>query len=68
VMEIALEARATTVVFAHNHPDGNVAPSDADKTLTRGLVLAAKTLGISVFDHLIVSRDAAFSFREHGLL
>jgi len=68
VMEIALEARATTLVFAHNHPDGNVAPSDADKTLTRGLVLAAKTLGISVFDHLIVSRDAAFSFREHGLL
>jgi DNA repair protein RadC len=68
VMEIALEARATTLVFAHNHPDGNVAPSDADKTLTRGLVLAAKTLGISVYDHLVVSRDAAFSFREHGLL
>jgi len=68
VMEIALAARATTLVFAHNHPDGNVAPSDADKTLTRGLVLAAKTLGISVYDHLVVSRDTAFSFREHGLL
>lgn len=68
VMETALEARATTLVFVHNHPDGNVEPSDADKTLTRALVLAASTLGISVFDHLIVSRDAAFSFREHGLL
>jgi DNA repair protein RadC len=68
VMEIALAARATTLVFAHNHPDGNIAPSDADKTLTRSLVLAAKTLGISVYDHLVVSRDAAFSFREHGLL
>ena len=68
VMEIALEARATTLVFAHNHPDGNTTPSDADKTLTRALVLAAKTLGISVYDHFIVSRDAAFSFREHGLL
>lgn len=68
VMEIALAVRATTLVFAHNHPDGNVTPSDADKALTRALVLAAKTLGISVYDHLVVSRDAAFSFREHGLL
>jgi len=68
VMEIALEARASTLVFVHNHPDGKVTPSETDKTLTRALVLAAKTLGISVFDHLVVSRDAAFSFREHGLL
>jgi DNA repair protein RadC len=68
VMEIALGARATTLVFVHNHPDGNTTPSDFDKTLTRGLVLAAKTMGISVYDHIIVSRDDCFSFRENGLL
>lgn len=68
VMEIALAAKATTLVFVHNHPDGNVTPSEFDKTLTRSLVLAAKTMGISVYDHLIVSKDAHFSFRENGLL
>lgn len=68
VMEIALRAKATTLVFVHNHPDGNVTPSEFDKTLTRGLVLAAKTMGVSVYDHIVVSRDSHFSFRENGLL
>jgi DNA repair protein RadC len=68
VIETALGAKATTLVFVHNHPDGNVTPSEFDKTLTRSLVLAAKTMGISVYDHIIVSRDAHFSFRENGLL
>lgn len=68
IMEIALAAKATTLVFVHNHPDGNVEPSEFDKTLTRGLVLAAKTMGIAVYDHIIVSKDAHFSFRENGLL
>jgi DNA repair protein RadC len=68
VMEIALAAKATTLVFVHNHPDGNVEPSEFDRTLTRGLVLAAKTMNISVYEHIIVSRDTYFSFRESGLL
>lgn len=68
VIETALAANATSLVFAHNHPDGNVMPSDFDQTLTRALVLAAKTMGMSVYDHIIVSRDVYFSFREHGLL
>lgn len=68
VMENALAAKATTLVFVHNHPDGNVEPSEFDRTLTRGLALAAKTMNISVYDHIIVSRDTYFSFRESGLL
>lgn len=68
VMEIALKAKATTLAFVHNHPDGEVTPSEFDRTLTRGLVLAAKTMNISVYDHIIVSRDSHFSFRENGLL
>jgi len=68
VMETALQAKATTLVLVHNHPDGDVTPSEFDKTLTRALVLAAKTVGISVYDHMIVSRDTHFSFRENGLL
>lgn len=68
VIEAALQAKASTLVFVHNHPDGNVAPSEFDKTLTRGLVLAAKTVGVEVYDHIIVSRDTHFSFRKAGLL
>jgi len=68
VIEIALGVKATALLFVHNHPDGNVTPSEFDKTLTRALVLAAKTMGISVYDHIIVSRDTHFSFRENGLV
>ncbi len=68
VMESALKKKASIIVFAHNHPDGNVTPSDHDKTVTRALVLAAKTLNITVFDHIIVSKDEVFSFRAQGLL
>jgi DNA repair protein RadC len=68
VMEAALRRGAAAVVFAHNHPNGNVQPTEQDKTLTRALVLAATTLQIKVLDHLIVSTDAVFSFRKEGLL
>jgi len=68
VMESALKRKASILVFAHNHPDGNVSPSDHDKTVTRAILLAAKTLNITVYDHLIVSKDEAFSFRAAGLL
>ena len=68
VVEAALRRSAAALVFAHNHPNGNVQPSDLDKTLTRALVLAAATVQIKVLDHLIVSPDHVFSFRKEGLL
>ncbi len=68
VMESALKKRASILVFAHNHPDGNISPSDQDKTITRALILAAKALNISILDHIIVSKDEVFSFRKEGLL
>jgi DNA repair protein RadC len=68
VIEAALRRQAAAVAFAHNHPDGRVQPSEQDKTLTRALVLAATTVQLKVLDHLIVSADAVFSFREEGLL
>jgi DNA repair protein RadC len=67
-MEEALRKNASGLIFAHNHPNGNVKPSEQDKTLTRALVLAAQTLQIKVLDHVIVSKDDVFSFRKEGLL
>ena len=68
VVEVALRRQAAALVLAHNHPNGNVAPSGHDKVLTRAIVLAAETIGLRVVDHLIVSPDEVFSFRKAGLL
>ena len=68
VIEAALKRNAAAVVFAHNHPNGDVRPTEQDKVLTRALVLAATTVQIKVYDHLIVSTDSVFSFKKEGLL
>jgi DNA repair protein RadC len=68
VIEAALRRGAAMLVFAHNHPNSDVQPTEQDKVLTRALVLAAATVQIKVFDHLIVSTDNVFSFRQEGLL
>jgi DNA repair protein RadC len=68
VVEAALRREAAALVFAHNHPNGDVTPTEQDKVLTRALVLAAHTVQLKVYDHLIVSVDNVFSFREEGLL
>ncbi|HEY5866630.1 MAG TPA: JAB domain-containing protein, partial [Candidatus Tectomicrobia bacterium] len=68
VIEAALRRGAAALVFAHNHPNGDVQPTEQDKILTRALVLAATTVQIKILDHLIVSPDNVFSFRQEGLL
>lgn len=68
VIEAALRRNAAALVFAHNHPNGDVKPTEQDKVITRALVLAATTVQIKVLDHLIVSPDDVFSFRKEGLL
>lgn len=68
VIEAAIRRNAAALVFARNHPGGDVQPTEQDKVVTRALVLAATTVQIKVLDHLIVSTDRVFSFRKEGLL
>lgn len=68
VVEAALRRQAAGLVLAHNHPNGNVQPSEHDKVLTRAIVLAAETINLRVVDHLIVSSEETFSFRKAKLL
>ena len=68
MVESALRQGASALVLAHNHPNGIVQPTEQDKLLTRALVLAAETVQLKIVDHLIVSAEAVFSFREAGLL
>lgn len=60
--------RAAAVIFAHNHPSGDLQPSDEDLRTQTRLVEAAQILGIRVLDHLIVSPRGYFSFEESGLI
>jgi DNA repair protein RadC len=59
--------RAAAVIFAHNHPSGDLQPSEADLKTQDQLVQAAKILGIRVLDHVIVSKKGYFSFQEAGI-
>ncbi len=68
VIEAALKRGAAALVLAHNHPNGNVTPSEYDKALTRAIVLGADAVHLKVVDHLIVSAQETFSFRKAGLL
>lgn len=60
--------RAASVIVAHNHPSGEAAPSQKDTDLTQQLAAAGQLLGIPLHDHLIVTKKAHFSFRQHHLL
>ena len=63
-----LQDRATAVLAAHNHPSGNVDPSDEDREITTRLRQAGETLGISLLDHIIFTQNSYYSFLEHGEL
>lgn len=64
----ALQANASALVAAHNHPSGRAEPSAADKELTRDIIAACHPLGIAVLDHLIVAEGECFSFADTGVL
>jgi DNA repair protein RadC len=68
VLKKALELNATGIIFSHNHPAGSLEPSEGDKQLTRQILTASRALGITVHDHLIVTHEGHFSFRQAGLL
>lgn len=64
----AIADRAASLVVAHNHPSGEVKPSQKDTRLTQQLVAAGQLLGIPLRDHIIVTKTEDFSFRQHHLL
>ena len=68
IVRRALELSASAVILAHNHPSGDPTPSKADVEITQAVVAAAKPLGISVHDHLVVGREGVVSFKAKGLM
>jgi DNA repair protein RadC len=68
VIRRALEYHATAMILVHNHPSGDPQPSQQDIRLTREIVDAARPLGISVHDHVIVGARTCASMRSLGLI
>jgi DNA repair protein RadC len=65
VFRPAIQDAAKSILLVHNHPSGDPTPSADDLSLTERLQDAGKTLGITVVDHIVVSRGGAVSIREH---
>jgi DNA repair protein RadC len=64
----AIKANACGLIIAHNHPSGNLKPSQADIDLTRKIREGGRLLEIPVLDHLIVTTEGYFSFSDEGIL
>lgn len=68
IFAAALTACASGIILAHNHPSGEVNPSQQDIAITKRLVEGGKILDIAVLDHLIISNDRYYSFSDDGLI
>ena len=66
--EAAIKNHAATIIICHNHPSGELEPSEDDLIVTQNLIKAGKLLGIEVSDHLIITKDGYLSFREKKII
>ncbi len=68
VFKVAIENNSASIFLVHNHPSGNIEPSNEDIRITKKLVEAGKIFEINVFDHIIVAGDSYTSFVERKIL
>lgn len=68
IAEQALACKATSVIIAHNHPDGVPVPSAEDELTTQKIKVALSTVGIRLTDHIVVSGEQYVSFVDYGLM
>ncbi len=68
IFQTALENHASSLILSHNHPSGNLKPSQADINLTRKLCGAGNLLDLPVLDHIIFANEAFYSFADEGMI
>lgn len=68
VFQFALLSNATSIIIAHNHPSGNLKPSDADITLTKKMKQSGEALDIKLLDHIIVTDEGYTSLSDEGVI
>lgn len=67
IFKIALEQNAVGLILSHNHPSGNLKPSDADIQITKKLKIAAKQLELNILDHIIITESNYYSFADEEI-
>lgn len=68
IFKRALDELASAIILVHNHPSGNLRPSDADNQLTRKMKEAGKLLDLPILDHLIFANHSYYSYADEGML
>lgn len=68
IFKIAIEENACSLILAHNHPSGNIQPSDADKNITKKIKESGLIVDIPIVDHLIIANNKYYSFADEGIL
>jgi len=68
VLQYAIKANASGLIVCHNHPSGNLQPSESDTAITRKIKDSAVLMDIQLLDHLIINSDTYYSFADNGLL
>lgn len=68
IFKLAIDKLASAIILAHNHPSGNLSPSQSDLNLTKKVIEGAQLLDIKVLDHLIVGDGEYVSFNDKGLM
>ncbi len=68
IFQCALKSNASSIILVHNHPSGNLNPSEQDKYITRKLMEGAVLLEVGILDHLIISPYGFYSFSDDGLI
>ena len=66
ILQHALLAHASSIILAHNHPSGNLKPSEQDLRITKIIKEGSKLLDIQLVDHLIITESAFYSFADDG--
>lgn len=68
IFAAAIKAAASGIILSHNHPSGNLQPSQADIDLTRKIKEAGRFLEIQLLDHIIITTEGYYSFADEGLI
>lgn len=68
ILKLALDSLATGMIICHNHPSGNLQPSDADISITRRIKESAALMDITLLDHVIIAGKAYFSLADENLI
>lgn len=68
IVDFALKTGASAILIAHNHPDGNLLPSQKDVNMTQEAMTTLSGIGVELQDHLIFSGSEYYSFEERGTM